>query len=97
MNSRMRKPLLWLIRLYQMTLSKTIPPGSCRFYPTCSHYGYEAIEVHGVIKGSGMAIWRVVRCNPWSKGGFDPVPPRKVRGGAPQLENSIPSNPESEV
>lgn len=66
--------LLSLIKLYQMTLSKTIPPNSCRFYPTCSHYGYQAIYKYGVIKGGWMAAWRVIRCNPFSSGGFDPVP-----------------------
>jgi putative membrane protein insertion efficiency factor len=69
-----RKPFLWLIRGYQHTLAKTLPPDTCRFYPTCSHYGYEAIEKYGVIKGGAMAAWRVMRCNPWNKGGFDPVP-----------------------
>jgi putative membrane protein insertion efficiency factor len=69
-----RKPLLWLIRGYQNTVSKAIPENTCRFYPTCSHYGYEAIEKYGVLKGGGMAIWRVMRCNPWNKGGIDPVP-----------------------
>lgn len=70
----LRKPVLWLIRGYQRTLAKTLPADTCRFYPTCSHYGYEAIEKYGTIKGGGMAIWRVMRCNPWSKGGHDPVP-----------------------
>ncbi|GMR11580.1 MAG: hypothetical protein BMS9Abin28_2416 [Anaerolineae bacterium] len=65
---------LGLIRFYQMTFSKILPAGTCRFYPTCSHYGYEAIVKHGLIKGSGLAIWRVARCQPFSKGGFDPVP-----------------------
>ena len=65
---------LGLIRFYQMTLSKTLPAGSCRFYPTCSHYGYQAIVKHGLVKGSGLAIWRVARCQPFSKGGYDPVP-----------------------
>ena len=65
---------LGLIRFYQMTLSKTIPAGTCRFYPTCSHYGYQAIVKHGIIKGSGLAVWRVARCQPFSKGGYDPVP-----------------------
>jgi putative membrane protein insertion efficiency factor len=69
-----RKPFLWLIRGYQNTVSKAIPESTCRFYPTCSHYGYEAIEKYGVLKGGGMAIWRVMRCNPWNKGGYDPVP-----------------------
>jgi uncharacterized protein len=66
--------LLSLIRLYQMTLSKTIPANSCRFYPTCSHYGYQAIYKYGVLKGGWLATWRVLRCNPFSSGGFDPVP-----------------------
>ena len=65
---------LGAIRVYQSTLSKAIPAGTCRFYPTCSHYGYQAITKHGLIKGSGLAIWRVARCQPFSKGGYDPVP-----------------------
>lgn len=69
-----RMPLLALIRLYQMTLSRAIPPDTCRFYPTCSHYGYQAIYKFGAIKGSLMAAWRVLRCNPFNPGGFDPVP-----------------------
>lgn len=69
----MRKPVLALIRLYQHTLAKMLPENTCRFYPTCSHYGYEAIEKYGVIKGGAMAVWRIMRCNPWSDGGFDPV------------------------
>lgn len=73
-QAAMRRPVLWLIRGYQRTISKALPPDTCRFYPTCSHYGYEAIEKYGVLKGGAMATWRVMRCNPWSKGGFDPVP-----------------------
>lgn len=66
--------LLALIRLYQKTFSRALPPNTCRFYPTCSHYGYQAIYKYGAIKGSLMATWRVLRCNPFNKGGFDPVP-----------------------
>lgn len=69
-----------LIKLYQKTLSfdhgplKTMyPHGFCRFYPTCSQYGVEAIEKHGIIKGGFMTCWRILRCNPWNKGGNDPV------------------------
>ncbi len=65
--------LLASIRLYQMTLSKTMPSNSCRFYPTCSHYGYQAVYKYGVFKGSLMAAWRVLRCNPFTPGGYDPV------------------------
>ncbi len=66
--------LLALIRAYQATLSRTMPPNTCRFYPTCSHYGYQAIYKYGAIKGGWMAIWRVLRCNPFNPGGYDPVP-----------------------
>lgn len=66
--------LLSIIRLYQMTVAHLLPPGTCRFYPTCSHYGYQAIYKYGVIKGSWMAAWRVLRCNPFNPGGLDPVP-----------------------
>ncbi len=69
-----RIALLGLIRLYQATFSRALPANTCRFYPTCSHYGYQAIYKYGVIKGSLMAAWRVLRCNPFSEGGFDPVP-----------------------
>ena len=69
-----RWPFLALIRLYQMTLAKGIPENTCRFYPTCSHYSYQAIYKHGVLKGIPLSIWRVLRCNPFNPGGFDPVP-----------------------
>jgi putative membrane protein insertion efficiency factor len=69
-----RIALLSLIRLYQMTLSKGLPVNTCRFYPSCSHYGYKAIYRHGVVKGSFMAGWRVIRCNTLNPGGYDPVP-----------------------
>lgn len=66
--------LLSLIRLYQATLSKGIPENTCRFYPSCSHYSYQAIYKHGAFKGSLMGAWRVLRCNPFNPGGYDPVP-----------------------
>jgi len=69
-----RIPLLALIRLYQKVVSPTLPEGTCRFYPSCSHYGFQAIYKYGVIKGSLMAAWRILRCNPFNRGGFDPVP-----------------------
>jgi putative membrane protein insertion efficiency factor len=62
-----------LIRLYQMTLSKMLPP-SCRFYPSCSHYGYEAIEKYGFLKGGWLTVKRLARCQPFHPGGYDPVP-----------------------
>ena len=69
-----RIPVLALIRLYQMTISRTLLANTCRFYPTCSHYGYQAIYKYGVLKGGWMATCRVLRCNPFNLGGFDPVP-----------------------
>lgn len=64
---------LGLIKLYKMTLSKVLPP-SCRFYPSCSMYTYEAINKYGVIKGSWLGFKRILRCNPFNPGGYDPVP-----------------------
>ena len=68
-----RLALLALIRLYQMTISPGLPPDTCRFYPSCSHYGYQAVYKHGALKGGWMAIWRVLRCNPFNSGGYDPA------------------------
>lgn len=72
----MKKILLLLIKFYQKAISPMTPP-TCRFHPTCSHYGFEAIETHGVIKGSWLAIVRISKCHPFHEGGFDPVPEKK--------------------
>jgi uncharacterized protein len=64
---------LGMIRLYKMTLSKVLPP-SCRFHPSCSEYTYQAIDKYGVLKGSWMGFKRILRCNPFNPGGYDPVP-----------------------
>jgi putative membrane protein insertion efficiency factor len=69
----MKPVALFLIRLYQRTLSQVTPP-SCRFVPSCSQYGYEAIDKYGFFKGGWMTTKRILRCNPFSKGGYDPVP-----------------------
>ncbi|MCC7361148.1 MAG: membrane protein insertion efficiency factor YidD [Anaerolineales bacterium] len=69
-----RTALLGLIRLYQVTLSRAMPVNTCRFYPSCSRYGFEAVRRYGVLKGGLMAAWRVLRCNPFNPGGYDPVP-----------------------
>ncbi|MGD0611833.1 MAG: membrane protein insertion efficiency factor YidD [Anaerolineales bacterium] len=69
-----RLAVLGLIRFYQMTISRALDPNTCRFYPSCSHYGYQAIYKYGVFKGSLMATWRILRCNPFNAGGYDPVP-----------------------
>jgi putative membrane protein insertion efficiency factor len=64
-----------LIALYQRLLSPLLPP-ACRFHPSCSAYAREAIRIHGAGKGSLLAAWRLCRCQPFSRGGLDPVPPR---------------------
>jgi putative membrane protein insertion efficiency factor len=69
-----RLPVLALIRLYQLTLANLLPQNTCRFTPTCSHYGYQAVARYGLLKGGGLAVWRVLRCQPFSRGGYDPVP-----------------------
>lgn len=70
----MKLCLLGLIRLYQMTISRLLPGGTCRFYPSCSQYSYDAIARHGAWRGSGLAVRRLARCHPFHPGGLDPVP-----------------------
>lgn len=73
----MAKVLVWLIRLYQWTLSPLLGAvlgPSCRFSPTCSQYALEAIRKHGALVGTGYTIWRLLRCQPFCRGGYDPVP-----------------------
>jgi putative membrane protein insertion efficiency factor len=73
----MKNIALAMIRWYKRTISPSLPPG-CRYQPTCSEYTYEAIEVHGLLKGIAMGVWRLARCNPFSKGGIDRVPERRA-------------------
>jgi putative membrane protein insertion efficiency factor len=72
-------PLRWasigLIRIYRMTLSGALG-GQCRFYPTCSHYAEDAIRARGFVRGWALASWRILRCNPFGKGGLEPAPER---------------------
>ena len=68
----MKKVLILIIRFYQKVISPMFPP-CCRFVPTCSQYAIEAISKYGPIKGGGKAVWRILRCHPFSKGGYDPV------------------------
>jgi putative membrane protein insertion efficiency factor len=74
-----------LIRVYQWTISPLLGP-RCRYYPSCSHYGYTAVERYGLVRGSVLAGWRILRCNPWSDGGIDDVPAR----GAPLFRRAGP-------
>jgi hypothetical protein len=70
----MRVVLKGLIRLYRYFVSPLLGP-NCRFYPSCSCYAEEAIEHHGIVRGSYLAARRILRCHPWHPGGYDPVPP----------------------
>ena len=72
----MKKLLLALIKFYRSAISPHTAP-SCKYTPTCSQYGLEAIERFGALKGSALTIWRILRCNPFSNGGYDPVPEKK--------------------
>jgi uncharacterized protein len=74
-----RATLITAIGLYRVTLSGWLG-GQCRYSPTCSHYAETAVREHGAIRGAGLAIWRVARCNPYGKGGIDPVPPPRSHG-----------------
>lgn len=66
---------------YQWTLRPFIGC-NCRFHPSCSDYALEALAVHGALRGSGLSAARILRCNPWNKGGYDPVPPRRPRAAS---------------
>lgn len=69
----MSKAAVILIRFYKRWFSPLLPP-ACRFTPTCSEYAMEAFTRHGFIKGLGLTCWRILRCNPFGAGGYDPVP-----------------------
>ncbi len=69
----MKYLFIFLIKVYQRTLSRALPP-SCRFYPSCSEYGVLALQKHGVFKGGWLTVKRIARCQPFNPGGYDPVP-----------------------
>ena len=73
----MRAIFLAPIRLYQRVLSPLMP-ARCKYHPTCSEYAVQAIRMHGVARGLVLAGWRILRCNPWSLGGFDPVEDQRL-------------------
>jgi len=70
----MRGVVLGAMRLYQVTIARLLPPGTCRFSPSCSVYSYEAVARYGVWRGLGLALRRLTRCHPFHPGGLDPVP-----------------------
>ena len=81
-----RALLIGGIHVYRVTLGPSLG-GQCRFYPSCSHYAEDAIRLHGALKGTGLAVWRIVRCGPFTKGGVDHVPPRR---SAPMYDHVTP-------
>jgi len=70
---KMKTILIYLIRFYQKYLSP-LKSTKCPYYPTCSQYGLEAVQKYGAVRGGLLALWRILRCNPFSRGGYDPVP-----------------------
>ena len=66
-----------IIRGYRRFISPLFGANKCRFHPTCSQYGLEALKIHGALYGLVLVVWRILRCQPFAKGGFDPVPPKK--------------------
>ncbi len=74
----MTKVLIALIRVYQYILSPVYGQ-TCKYYPSCSNYAIAALREYGPLRGTGMACWRIMRCNPFSHGGYDPVPERHDR------------------
>ncbi|HLO59690.1 MAG TPA: membrane protein insertion efficiency factor YidD [Bacteroidales bacterium] len=77
--NNLQKGIIWLmiipIRIYQYAISPLLPK-TCRHIPSCSSYAIDALKIHGIFKGSLLAIWRILRCNPWGTHGYDPVPPK---------------------
>ena len=74
----MKHVMIWLIGLYKKYISPLKPP-CCRFTPTCSSYAIEAFQKRGFFVGFALTVWRILRCNPFSKGGYDPVPEKKCK------------------
>ncbi|MDN4527101.1 membrane protein insertion efficiency factor YidD [Fictibacillus fluitans] len=74
----MKRVLILIFRFYQRFISPLTPP-TCRFYPTCSHYGIEALQRFGAIKGTWLTLKRILKCHPFHPGGIDPVPEKKKR------------------
>ncbi|MBQ7504545.1 MAG: membrane protein insertion efficiency factor YidD [Ruminococcus sp.] len=76
----MKNLLIRFIKFYQKNISANTS-SKCKYFPTCSNYAVEALQIHGFFKGTLLAIWRVLRCNPFSRGGYDPVPEKKKKRG----------------
>ncbi|WP_114759178.1 membrane protein insertion efficiency factor YidD [Flavobacterium sp. AG291] len=78
LKSLLTAPFIALVRFYQIAISPVLP-AACRYSPTCSQYTIEALQLHGLIKGSWLSIKRILSCNPWGGSGYDPVPEKKCR------------------
>jgi uncharacterized protein len=88
----MRYLLILLIRGYQLLVSPLLPP-SCRFIPSCSEYAKHALETHGLVKGTMLSVWRLLRCQPFCAGGLDPVPePRRAAHGTTAVPSPAAAN-----
>ncbi len=75
-----------LVKGYQLSIAAVLPQ-SCRFHPSCSHYAIEALTRHGLLKGGGLAVWRLARCHPWGGEGYDPVPAGADRAEDPAMNH----------
>lgn len=92
----MKHLLVALLRMYRFAISP-LYGDVCRYYPTCSAYALESVQVHGSIKGSWLSVRRLARCHPWAAGGFDYVPPRKnSRHATPRCESQHEPSPQGE-
>ena len=84
----MRTLVIWAMRAMRLALVPfqsmvSLTPRTCKYHPCCSCYAEQAVRRHGVVRGVGLAAWRVLRCNPWSRGGYDPVPGDEPKVAAP--------------
>ncbi len=79
----MKRTIELMLRAYKRFVSPALPP-ACRFVPTCSEYAMEAVERHGALRGGARSLWRLLRCHPLAKGGYDPVP--NAEGGAEEMQ-----------
>lgn len=86
----MRFLLVWLLRGYRAVISPLYGQ-VCRYHPSCSAYALEAVETHGALRGSWLAIRRLGRCHPWAAGGYDPVPPRRPSSSYPRATTGTPT------
>lgn len=91
-RSRTALPLVWLVQLYQRTVSPLLGP-VCRYYPSCSAYSVTALERFGPVRGTWLTVLRLLRCNPFARGGVDHVPPARRRPGAPHTSDHARTGP----